>query len=441
MTPPAPRDAAQKWIAFGVIVVVAVSVSFASRACKSHLESTLPQPASADPFAQYVPPPPPVTFDETDPPEDLGEAGAPPAAKVTRDAPAGTPDVSLRAKPAWARSPTRSSQAAYLPPAYAPVHSKPNEVFASAAPIQGEGDLERAFVICRGRDLGDVRTRRPLHLRSTLGRTPMFAADGRATSGQVFASAPLVTLRKSDAAEIVLLEYHDEALEQRAHDSTTFEGVLTAATENMSEIECRSLTNEKLADRIALDAGRADAAIARLTTADVNLARRGWGFPNLWVEQAQRTTSDVAALVGWDDPRAKKRVSDLAIAVALFDTKWDRVFAEEHRRAGKQSKVGPLRVTVTSSECEQNGDDDDACLVDLAVKNESTTAFTWSELSGSIARKNGQAFMVSFEDPEPDTIAPAETKTVSFRTSRDVMKGPSLAMICTGGACGGIKLR
>ena len=42
-TPPAPKDTAQKWVAFGAIVVVAVGVSFGASALKKRLASSLPK--------------------------------------------------------------------------------------------------------------------------------------------------------------------------------------------------------------------------------------------------------------------------------------------------------------------------------------------------------------------------------------------------------------
>ena len=60
-------------------------------------------------------------------------------------------------------------------------------------------------------------------------------------------------------------------------------------------IECRAISPHDAEELFVKDAARADAAIRSRAS----------------LEDASRATSDLAALVGWDDPRVKRRVRAL----------------------------------------------------------------------------------------------------------------------------------
>lgn len=420
MPAPAPRDTAHKWLAFGAIVVVAVGTSFASRAFKNHLEETLPQP---DP--PYVLPPSgasgepaPAPEPEEDPDEDAPLAGDPPIV------PPGTPPTSAAARPSWA---TAAS-------GWAPMHSRPASLFEKAA--APTGSLSKAFVLCRGRSTSGVQA--DVHVRAKLGQLPSLEASG---ADVAYVGAPLVDLKPGAPIEVVVSARQDGGLEPIARVSSTYRGKIGAGARD-GDLECVALTGDALQSCIAIDAGRADSVLARLDEARLDPAEPGWGYPTKDIAIAQRASSDVAALAGWDDPRVKKRVDTYARLVQELDAKRANVFAELHRSASNATFVRSVVFSGATCTCDPGPSRDARCTVSFSVKNEGGSRVVWGDdVEITIGEPSGPRAAVVPEGQRKATIGPNETRTLSVSTSWRAQPGPAVAQIRIGVELGVLKLR
>ena len=432
--PKPPSDTGQKWLAAGALIAVAVGVSFASSALKSHLASTLPkQEPTSYPTAITTPtPPPPVAKT----PDEEVEEDAPPA-NDRRTLPAGTPKSSAATTPAWARF--DSSRAGDKPVMrYAPFHSRASQLLATAStPTE---DVARAVVVCRGSTNDD---KSDLVLRVTIGSMPELASDAKRQLGQTYVTAPLVDVKKGqnvDAALFVrkpggltpLVEMHakigDDDLQKDTDDGT---------------VECGFLTGEALLDRIAQEAGRVDASIAKVAALRVDTKKEFDIDPNNEEAKARRSIGDLAALTGWADPRIKPRLNAFDAALAKNDVDDRRAFEELYRDATKETIIGSVTLTLDRVACTT-----DKCELSVFVQNGGQTPFTWQQsdlaLNYLLAGKDRIDQETEDEHVEVMIIGPGQQRKVTLNAQPGMTTAKSLAQICIGpgekASCGVIRV-
>lgn len=431
--PPAPKDTGQKWLAFGAIVVVAASVSIGASALKKKLASDLPKTDTPPPqpsVAVAVP----VLANGDAPPVDDGPAPPP-----------GSPESSLRARPPWGQLEIGTRGEATQQ--YAPQHSKALDVFLKASPMNG--DVQRAFVICRAQSWSkaDTFAGDDLHVRATFGKTPEVAMDGPEDGNLGFVSAPLVSLAKDDIVHVAVFDRDVFELTNLARVNVTYRGSPIVLTDPGASIECRSLTGDALQARVATDAGAADYAIATVAKKQLHGRTSDWGYPYLDIAQAQRATGDVAALVGWDDARTKKRIDGIAAAIASVEAQRPRVFDELRSGAGTETTVDGIKVTFVSLQCGPKVGLAGRCALSLSMTNDSGRPIRWNGYKGPSAyvatRKSGPLVLLPGQSSlQTKDVPSGATVDVTLHTQDDrPSKEDAIAGICVDQRCGAIKLR
>jgi hypothetical protein len=432
--PPAPRDRLHRWLAAGAIVVVAVSVSFASNAFKTHLKSTLPQPAPPEPVpdlpAETTPPDDPTPAVEVEPePLPDPDDDAPPATDE-RIVPKGTAESSRAAAPAWA-----------TPGEWVPEHSRAADVFATVTPVYGE--LSKTFVVCRGR----LDHASPTGLLLRLGALPELRGERARRGGWVYATAPLVDLRRSDHVELVLFKRVERGPEERLMVMDAFYGLTLARRDENGDIECGMLRDDDLQTRIARDAGRADAAIARLAATKLEPTWRAWGYPSRLRIDVERKISDVAAITGWDDVRVKKRVAAYARAVAKVDADKVRVFGQLHAGAKREATIGSVTIASPKMTCEPSRAAGPRCAIELTVTNGRPRAVNWNRgedvaiAVATPAGPNENDWTGTRSDPGEAIVPFGETKTIVITGPIVPDDQPVVAQFRIGDDVGMIKVR
>lgn len=420
MGTPAPRDTAHKWLAFGAIVVVAVGTSVASSAFKHHLEETLPQPEPALVPAPAVTAVDPAPDPERDPDEDA------PAAEDPRVVPSGTPRSSMAARPSWSAATD----------GWAPVHSRADDLFASAA--VPSGDLVKAFVMCRGRSTAGLTG---INVRAKLGRLPSISEDGPNPGDHAIVTAPLVDLKAGEPVELVVSTREDGGLRELARANVAYAGKLTAFAAE-GDLDCMAMTDDELQDQIAVDAGRADSAIARFGGTKLDAAAIAWGYPSKDLHIARRNVRDVAALAGWDDPRVTKRVDAYARAVTTLDAEKPRVFGELRQSAADEVAVGTLTLARASRlTCDPQPSREARCTVSFVVKNDGQAALVWGrDVKIDLADASGPQLALPPEGQREAIVPPHQSQTLTVSTGWRAKPGPAVAQVRVGNAVGVIKV-
>lgn len=271
------RDTKQKAAAFVALVLVGVGASWGSCALKSHLEGTLPQPVPPVP-APFIEDPPPadseldLSLEDEDPPKQPSSI-----------------EASAAARPAW--SPAGS---------YAPDHSDARTVFDRGTRI--DVPLSRRLVACNvGVFAAATTAGGELEIRVHVGQTPERFARGH--NGVVWTVMPLASLAEGESLRVdAFVRRGNEVTELARASAKLTDGELTfrlparpPSDHPDLAIECRAISPHDAEELFVKDAARADAAIRSRAS----------------LEDASRATSDLAALVGWDDPRVKRRVRAL----------------------------------------------------------------------------------------------------------------------------------
>ena len=274
------RDTKQKWAAFAAILFVSVGTAWGSCALKNHLVGELPQPAPPEPLPYVEPTPSDSEIDLSSEDED------PPKQPSSIEA-------SAAARPPWSTAVS-----------YAPDHSDPRTVFNSGTPI--DVPLSRRLVACNVTAFAAATTAGgELEIRVHVGATPERFARGQ--NGVVWTVLPLASLAEGESLRIeAFVRRKDKATEIARASAKLTGGELTfrlparpPSDHPELAMECRAVSPHDVEGLFAKDAARADAAIR---------SRKP--------EDARRAPSDLAALVGWDDPRVKKRVGALATTSA-----------------------------------------------------------------------------------------------------------------------------
>lgn len=421
-----PRDTAHKWLAFGAIVVVAVGTSFASSAFKKHLRSTLPEAAPPTPYEPAITSAPssPPAFPNADPDEDAPPADDP------RIAPSGTPATSSAARPSWWPKDD----------GWAPVHTWTGSLFASGS-VPSAGNLSKAFVMCHAATTPG--TEADVRVRAKLGELPAIAADGPSDQDYAHFTAPLVDLKNGEPIEVVVSTQAEGGFREVIRLKTKL-GEQLEVTEKDGTVDCVVLSGDALLDQIAADAGRADSAIARLAARKLDAsATPDWGYPSNDVRIAKHAVADVAALTGWDDARAKRRVDAYARALAAVDADRARVFEELRRSASDQAKVGKVTFAVASPmSCDPQPSRDARCSVSFVVTNDSATALVWGrDVKIDVADASSAHTALPPAGERDAIVPPHQTQTLRVSPGWRAKPGPTVAQIRAGGAAAVIKIR
>jgi hypothetical protein len=336
-----------------------------------------------------------------------------------------TPAASVRARPAWAG--TSGAEVAY-----APQIGDGQALFLAATSLAG--DLEGAFVTCRVETFAhaDIFAGDDLLAHATFGAMPLVGASGPDNANLAFVSAPLVTLHRD---EDVAFDVYDRDLfenELITDGKVTYKGKGLRLQNGGASIECRALQGEAL-DRQARHYGDAAArANAALSSAKLDLRKPDWGWPEGKINASERAASDVAALVGWADPRAASRVADVATVKARLETDRAGAFAELLQSAGAETVVRDLHVHLDAIECGPSGR---ACVARVTVTNEGAvsapvSAYVANEGTGPVGARVTLADGASRVAPGASagvTIAP------SSGTSLD--EGSAVIGVCVSDAC------
>lgn len=420
----APRDAVQKWLAFGAMAAVATGVSIASSCFKDHLNSKLPEPEPRGPHTAMISSPPPAApahVKETDPDEGATAALDP------RIVPPGTAKSSLGAMPTWARE---------AKPRYAPVHSHAIDLFTAGS--EPSGDLARAVVICHG---GRVRHSGDLHMRATFGVMPEVAADGADKATTIYLTAPLVDVKDGLPIEVTLWERWPNDITKVATMGSQA-GQHLRTSDGFGSIECVTLAGDALQDRIADDLGRADSAVTRLSRLKID-TRRVWGSEETTERpRVERRISNVAALTGWDDPRVKTRVSSYDAAMKRLDADRRQAFGEAQRTARHDATIDGLFVVFERLVCSR-----DACDIALRLQNDDRPARAWAfpDVKVTFLTEGKERPQASDEaEMDPTVLAPKEWKQVLIHGPKG-LNARGVAQMCLSSAkdmtCGMIALR
>jgi hypothetical protein len=329
---------------------------------------------------------------------------------------------------------------------YAPQLRDPASVFAQATPMYGE--LSGAFVTCRFQSFAkaDTFAGDDLLVRARFGTIPDVAAEGPEDANLGFVSAPLVTLRKD---ETVALEAYDRdvfSLSTLTKTSTKYQGAPVLLAESGATIECRSLSGGALQRVAGAKIAAADGAIGALRRHRLNTTGRSWGWPTERIEDVERTVSDVAALVGWDDARTTTKLAAREDALVALKEKQAGVFRELHESAKGEVAIGAVRATFDEIACDTT--DDGKCLVKLTFQNSGKTRVAiGSSLSAQItpyvatpssgpvgAWLEGGAMSVE--------IAPGESATRSLEAHvTGLGSDPAIVWLCSGTRCGALRIR
>ena len=353
----------------------------------------------------------------------------------------GTPKSSLRARPAWGKvdSITPHADATIE---YAPQLSAPLEVFLAAAALRG--DVERGLLICRVQSFNKMDTFAgdDLHARATFGDTPEVANDGPEDGNLAFVSAPLATLKRGDTARFVVFDRDVFEMELITRASAKYGGGPLAMTDAGAAIECRVLEGASLDKQTARYAEAADDANKKLSRHSLDGHAPEWGWPRLEIIGAQRRVADVAGLVGWDDPRTKKRIDGNAAAVAAVEAQRARVFDDLHASAGPEADLHGLHAKVEEIVC---GAPRSPCAARVTLRNDASAPIPLGHYGGAspyLAMPGTGPVDGRFEGIDKGEIAPKETLEV--RISADgapLDAGPALVGICMSNRCAVLRAR
>lgn len=366
-----------------------------------------------------------------------GSADANRTAPVEDDDPIPPPSsylASLKARPSWGRF--EDGVAGAPTEQFAPQLSRPLDVFVRSAPIAG--DVERAFVICRFQSFNhhDAFAGDDLHVRAKLAALPEVAADGPEDANLGFASAPLVTLKKGDplAFEVYDRDVFGMAVITKA--SATFAAPFTYV-DTGAAVECRALAGAALTDAVRSYGQKADVAVAKVAKDRVDPYSPDWSADHGDRQSAERATGDVAALLGWVDPRTQRRVAGLEAATDALDAQRARVFATLHDAARDRVTFERFDVKLGRVDC-----DGDSCTVHISVTNHDRRdvlrfgSFLGPSAYVADARSRPLAATGAAD------VAPGATSEIALTSKGAALtSGPSIVGICQGSRCAPLRVK
>ncbi len=252
----------------------------------------------------------------------------------------GTPRSSEHARPKWAKDAS-----------YAPQLTDPLDVFLAASPLRG--DVAHALVICRFQSFNKMDTFAGDDLRASLvlDGTPGRSANGPEDANLAFVSAPLAKVAHGDMIRFEVWDRDVFSDELITRTSVKYDAGPVVMSDTGASIECRALDGAALDREVKEHGARADRDARTLAGAKLDGRRPLWGWPTSDLTKQQGRAGDLAALVGWDDPRTVKRVVGLASAEAVLEAKRERLFGELHAAAKADADVHGLHVHLEEIAC------------------------------------------------------------------------------------------
>ena len=352
----------------------------------------------------------------------------------------GTPRSSERARPAWARDTS-----------YAPQLDDALDVFLAATPLRG--DVARGLLVCRIQSFNKMDTFAGDDLRVSVvfPGAPGRSANGPEDANLAFVSAPLAKLTHGDTVrfEVWDRDVFDDELITRTQTKYDVGPLVLADTG--ASIECRVLEGDALDKQAKLHGERADKGARALSAHKLDGHRPMWGWPESEVHGAQGKTADVAALVGWDDPRTKKRIDGLAVAVASLEAQRGRLFGELHAGAKVDADVRGLHAHLEELACGPRKAAVGAhaatspCVARVSLRNDSADVVMFTPYAGPqayVATAATGPKAARFEHLPKTEIAPQETMEVLIVPEGLVIDTePALVGLCIGSTCDVLRAR
>jgi hypothetical protein len=349
----------------------------------------------------------------------------------------GTPRSSERARPSWAKD-----------GAYAPQLGDALDAFVAAAPLRG--NVSRGFVICRVQSFNKMDTFAgdDLRVHLTFGDgsgTPARAANGPEDANLAFVSAPLASITHGDTLhfEVWDRDVFDDELITRTQ--TRYDAGPLVLADTGASIECRVLEGDGLDRQAKVYGERADRAARALATTKLDRHRPMWGWPAGEVTKVQSRTADVAALVGWDDPRTKKRVAGAAEAEAQLVARRESFFGELHAVAKTDADVHGLHAHLEELACGPRKAAVGAhaatspCVARVTLRNDTADVVVLSPYSGPypyVATAATGPVPARFEPQKKSELAPQDTlEVIVVPEGVAIDTDPALVGICVAGTC------
>ena len=355
----------------------------------------------------------------------------------------GTPKSSERARPAWAKD-----------SAYAPQLGDALDAFVAAAPLRG--DVTRGFVVCRIQSFNKMDTFAGDDLRVHLtfadaSGTPARAANGPEDANLAFVTAPLATITHGDTLKFEVWDrdvFDDELI---TRTQTRYDAGPLVLADTGASIECRALEGAALDRQVKLHGERADRAAHALAATKLDRHRPMWGWPDSEVGRVRARAADVAALVGWDDPRTKKRIDGAEAAEAELVRRRGQFFGELHAVAKADADVHGLHVHLEELACGPRKAAVGAhaatspCVARVTLRNDSADTVPLSHFSGPypyVATAATGPVTARFQAHEKKELAPQETvELIVVPEGVALDTDPALLGICVGGSCDVVRAR
>jgi hypothetical protein len=393
-------------IGVGVLFFTGSVALFFVRSCKS-----VPPPPDAPTVGPAKTAPPPLF-----PTAETDDEPVPP------DGPPGSPQASAHARPPWGKLDHLTIHAKKTDQ-FAPQLSRPHEAFQVGTPLSG--DLESAFVVCRAESFGknDTFAGDDLHVRATFGAMPEIANDGPEDKNLGYVSAPHITFKKGEVAHFEVFDRDVLSMALITRAAVTYGGGGMTSSDSGANIECRSVSGAPLAKLVDAATKSSDEAIGKISHVKLDGTTPSWGWPLDAIQHSTRAAGDVAAFVGWEEPRAKTRAERVTSALRGLEDQKKKLFADLHASAGADAAAGGLAISGISLSCETPGILE-RCTIKATLKNDSDKAIQVPSYIGGYTlyvatERTGPILVTSISSGEQaiGEVAAHATIAVSFGTS------------------------
>jgi hypothetical protein len=362
----------------------------------------------------------------------------PPPDMPTGEVTPGTPQASIRARPAWGRLDHLSPYAKETSQ-YAPQAEHGEELFRAAKPLSG--DVTSAFVVCEMRSRGghDTFASDDLHMRITLGQTPEIANDGPEDENTAWLSAPDVALKKGDEVRFELYDRDTFELEAITNGSVAYGGGPLAFDNSFGAFECKTIAPGPMGIFLAARTTDATHAFTALTAHKLEGVSPTWGWPLFDISQAEVKIGGVAALTGWDAPPTQGLMPKYTAAIDALVKQRAVIVASLQASAKEEAAIGKARAKVTRFSCAGA-----ACAFTVALSNDGTepvsiggfnagyTFYVASAASGPVAAAGGLALL------EP--VAAGTSRDLPLVANAPDLAPPFVVGFCHENSCVSLKM-
>jgi hypothetical protein len=198
-------------------------------------------------------------------------------------------------------------------------------------------------------------------------------------------------------------------------------------------------------------ADQADRATRALSTHRLDGRKQGWGWPYAEELATQRQVSDVAALVGWDDPRTKKRVDGLVAANVALQAERRRLFGDLHAAAKADLVVHDLDAHLEETACGARKAAlglraiKSPCVARITLRNDGTLPLALTPYSGPsayVATAATGPVDARFEGITKTELAPKESvEVIVVPKATSIDAEPAIIRICVTGTCDVLRAR